>query len=83
MLRLGVYADKHHQSFAPSNIIHHYIDVVDHVLLPFLLDGPFADGCFVLEHDRSPAHQATAVQIYLEEQCINSLQWPPGGANLN
>ncbi|KAG0409938.1 hypothetical protein HPB47_012944 [Ixodes persulcatus] len=23
MLRLGVYADKHHQSFAPSNIIHH------------------------------------------------------------
>ncbi|KAG0416846.1 hypothetical protein HPB47_006073 [Ixodes persulcatus] len=22
MLRLGVYADKHHQSFAPSNIIH-------------------------------------------------------------
>ncbi|KAG0409809.1 hypothetical protein HPB47_013067 [Ixodes persulcatus] len=23
MLRLGVYADKHHQSFAPSNIIYH------------------------------------------------------------
>ncbi|KAG0429816.1 hypothetical protein HPB47_023269, partial [Ixodes persulcatus] len=23
MLRLGVYADKHHQSFTPSNIIHH------------------------------------------------------------
>ncbi|KAG0418463.1 hypothetical protein HPB47_004811 [Ixodes persulcatus] len=23
MLRLGVYADKHHQSFAPNNIIHH------------------------------------------------------------
>ena len=23
MLRLSVYADKHHQSFAPINIIHH------------------------------------------------------------
>ncbi|KAM7313301.1 ralA-binding protein 1 isoform X2 [Ixodes scapularis] len=23
MLRLSVYADKHHQSFAPKNIIHH------------------------------------------------------------
>ncbi|KAG0436258.1 hypothetical protein HPB47_018049 [Ixodes persulcatus] len=60
-----------------------YIDVLDHVLLPFLLDGPFADGCFVLQHDRSPVHQATAVKIYLEERCINSLQWPPRGADLN
>ncbi|KAG0416108.1 hypothetical protein HPB47_006714 [Ixodes persulcatus] len=30
MLRLGVYADKHHQSFAPSNIIHHVEMRMDH-----------------------------------------------------
>lgn len=33
-----------------------YADILEQVLIPFILDGPFPDGCFIFQHDRSPIH---------------------------
>ncbi|KAH7932509.1 hypothetical protein HPB52_024293 [Rhipicephalus sanguineus] len=33
-----------------------YCDVLQHVFLPYVLDGPFEDGIYFLQHDRSPIH---------------------------
>ncbi|KAG0417680.1 hypothetical protein HPB47_005418 [Ixodes persulcatus] len=60
-----------------------YTDIIDHVLLPFLLDGPYPDGLFLLQHDRSPVHQAGTVKRLPEQRAITALPWPPGGADLN
>ncbi|KAH7951922.1 hypothetical protein HPB52_015430 [Rhipicephalus sanguineus] len=60
-----------------------YVDIIEQVLLPFLLDGPFTDGLFVFQHDRSPIHTAKCVRATLEGLGINVLEWPPKGADVN
>lgn len=60
-----------------------YCAILRDQLLPYLLDGPFQDGCFLLQHDRSPVHTARSVTSLLEELCIRTLEWPPVGADLN
>ncbi|KAG0430691.1 hypothetical protein HPB47_022461 [Ixodes persulcatus] len=60
-----------------------YTDIIDQVLLPFLLDGPYPDGLFLLQDDRSPVHQADTVKKLLEQRAITMLPWPPGGADWN
>lgn len=60
-----------------------YVDILDHVMLPYALDGPFPDGAFKFQHDRSPVHKAKVVRDYLEERCITELPWPPCGADIN
>ncbi|KAG0414638.1 hypothetical protein HPB47_008198 [Ixodes persulcatus] len=35
-----------------------YMDVAETVLLPYVMDGPFSDGYFYLQQDRSPIHMA-------------------------
>lgn len=35
-----------------------YLEILQHVLLPYLLDGDFPDGLFVFQQDRSPIHTA-------------------------
>ncbi|KAG0409865.1 hypothetical protein HPB47_013009 [Ixodes persulcatus] len=45
MLRLGVYADKHHQSFAPSNIIHHVeMRSIFYCICPRILSSLYGPG---------------------------------------
>lgn len=60
-----------------------YLEIIDQELLPHLLDGPFTDGCFYLQHDLSPVHAARAVKEHLEQLGIMTLSWPPQGADLN
>ncbi|KAG0417061.1 hypothetical protein HPB47_005923 [Ixodes persulcatus] len=35
-----------------------YVDVLQHIMLPLVLDGPHPDGNFLLQQDRSPVHTA-------------------------
>ncbi|KAH7932389.1 hypothetical protein HPB52_024659 [Rhipicephalus sanguineus] len=56
--------------------------LVDH-LIPYVLDGPFQDGCYMVQHDRSPVHKARAVSALLERYAVRHLPWPPYGADLN
>ncbi|KAG0444169.1 hypothetical protein HPB47_014088 [Ixodes persulcatus] len=60
-----------------------YADIQHNVLLPFILEGPFPDGCFVFQQDRSPIHTSRRVRELLEELCIQELPWPPKGADFN
>lgn len=43
-----------------------YCDVIDKTLVPYVLDRPFPDGCYLLQQDRSPVHRARRVSAMLE-----------------
>uniref|UniRef100_A0A131XWY2 Putative transposable element n=2 Tax=Ixodes ricinus TaxID=34613 RepID=A0A131XWY2_IXORI len=60
-----------------------YCTLLDHVMLPYALDGPFPDGDFVFQHDLSPVHTSRQVRALLEERCVAELPWPSKGADLN
>lgn len=58
-------------------------DIVDSVVIPYALDGPFADGLYYLQHDRSPIHMARSVKHLLDERGVMVIEWPPQGADMN
>ncbi|KAH8042304.1 hypothetical protein HPB51_021388 [Rhipicephalus microplus] len=60
-----------------------YSLIIERELLPYVLNGPFKDGCFVYQHDRSPIHTASSVKSLLEGLGVRTLEWPPVGADLN
>lgn len=60
-----------------------YCRLLQEVLVPYALEGPFEDGCYQLQHDRSPIHTARMVATVLENLAIRTLPWPPVGADLN
>ncbi|KAG0421744.1 hypothetical protein HPB47_002404, partial [Ixodes persulcatus] len=60
-----------------------YCDLPDNTLIPYALDGPSQDGCFIFQHDCSPIHTANSVRALLEERAVHVLDWVPKGANFN
>lgn len=68
---------------SPSFTADAYCEILDYHLVPYALDGPFKDGCYFFQHDRSPVHTARAVQNLLQERAVCVLDWPPKGADLN
>ncbi|KAG0438028.1 hypothetical protein HPB47_017179, partial [Ixodes persulcatus] len=60
-----------------------YSGLIDTVLLPHALDGPFGDGFFYFQQDRSPVHMTAAVTRCLEDRGVMVLEWPPQGADMN
>ncbi|KAH6922278.1 hypothetical protein HPB50_011940 [Hyalomma asiaticum] len=53
-----------------------YTDLLDSVVIPYALNGPFEDGLFSFQHDRSPIHTASSVNRLLEESLsYGSLHW--------
>ncbi|KAH7956135.1 hypothetical protein HPB52_006351 [Rhipicephalus sanguineus] len=59
-----------------------YVDIIEQVLVPFLLDGPFPDGLFVFQHDRSPIHTAngaaqTSPRTFSAQPSPDVDHWPP------
>ncbi|KAG0433922.1 hypothetical protein HPB47_019473 [Ixodes persulcatus] len=63
-----------------------YSGLIDTVLLPYALDGPFGDGFFYFRQDRSPVHMAAAGTRYLEDRGVMVLACPPPppqGADMN
>lgn len=51
--------------------------------MPYALDGPFPDGFYWLQHDRSPVHTARLAEAALDSCGVLRLPWPPSGADLN
>lgn len=60
-----------------------YMTIIDHQLLPHVLDGSYSDGHFLLEQDLSPIHTARSVTKHLENLGVMTLDWPPKGADMN
>lgn len=60
-----------------------YVDVVDNLLMPFLLNGPFPDGGFLLQHDPTPTYSSCRVREYLAVRGIAQMPWPPKFEDLN
>ncbi|KAH6922749.1 hypothetical protein HPB50_018789 [Hyalomma asiaticum] len=60
-----------------------YMTIIDHQLLPHVLDGPYSDGHFLLQQDLSPIHTARSVTKHLENLGVMTLDWPPKGADMN
>lgn len=60
-----------------------YSGIIQNILLPYVLDGPFPDGLFHLQQDGAPVHTAKAVQTTLEELGIMTLPWPSRSPDLN
>lgn len=59
-----------------------YCDMIEKALLS-VLDRPFPDGIYLLQHDRSPIHTARKVDELLEACSVHQLQWPPNRADMN
>ncbi|KAG0433570.1 hypothetical protein HPB47_019793 [Ixodes persulcatus] len=77
---LNTYSKLRCRSTGPADV---YIDVLQHIMLPFVLDGPHPEGNFLLQQDRSPMHTARRVRRCLDALCIEELPWPSKGADLN
>ncbi|XP_077508797.1 uncharacterized protein LOC144120274 [Amblyomma americanum] len=60
-----------------------YAGIIDDVSIPHLLDGPFPEGDYIFQHDRSPIHTAGVVSKLLEELGVTVLDWPPQSPDLN
>lgn len=59
------------------------LDIIDTVLVPHLLDGPFQEGDFLLQQDCSPVYSSDEVQEHLEGLGISEIRWPPKSEDLN
>lgn len=60
-----------------------YGAIIDDVLIPYVLDGPFPEGDYTFQHDRSPIHTARVVRELLEERGVTVMEWPPQSPDLN
>ncbi|KAL3180096.1 hypothetical protein MRX96_037479 [Rhipicephalus microplus] len=60
-----------------------YNEIIDDVLLPFAITGPFPDGCFYFQHDGCLVHNASTVQENINASCMAQLCWPPKSPDLN
>lgn len=60
-----------------------YCDVIASIMVPYALDGPFPDGFYYFQQDRSPIHMAKSVICLLEQLGVMVLEWPPQGADMN
>lgn len=56
-----------------------YCNIIDEELIPYALDGPFPDGAYLLQHDRSPVHTARRVDALLEIAACASFHGRPTG----
>lgn len=60
-----------------------YVDIIESVLTPYVLDGPFPDGFYLFQQDRSPVHTSRKVSAILDARGVRQLPWPPKGADMS
>lgn len=60
-----------------------YIKLMDNVMVPFLLDGPFRDGSFILQQDATSTYISSPVLKHLEAHDVQQLHWHPKCEDLN
>ncbi|KAH8029445.1 hypothetical protein HPB51_000462 [Rhipicephalus microplus] len=58
-------------------------DLIEKVMVPYALDGPFPDGLYFFQQDRSPIHMGKSTARLLKQLRVMLLKWPPQGANMN
>lgn len=86
---INVYATLTHAGLGPlvriagSGTPEKVVDIIDKTLVPYLLNGPFRDGDYVLQQDTTPAYTSTQVQDHLERLGITEIDWPPKSEDLN
>ncbi|KAH7958446.1 hypothetical protein HPB49_001814 [Dermacentor silvarum] len=60
-----------------------YMDVLETVLIPHVLDGPFPDGLYWLQQDNAPIHTSKAMQQTLDNLAVTTRKWPARSPDLN
>ncbi|KAM7294120.1 hypothetical protein ISCGN_023661 [Ixodes scapularis] len=60
-----------------------YVDILNQILLPYLLNGPFPNRGFLLQHDPSPTYTSDEVLDCIEAHGVCELRWPPKSEDLN
>lgn len=60
-----------------------YVDILNRILLPYLLNGPFPNRGFLLQHDPSPTYTSDEVLECIEAHGVCELRWPPKSEDLN
>lgn len=58
-------------------------DIIDTVLVPYLLNGPFPEGDFLLQQDCSPAYSSDTVRERLEALGVSEMRWPPTSEDIS
>lgn len=86
---INVYATLTHAGLGPlvpitgSATPEKVVNIISNTLVPYLLDGPFRDGDYILQQDTTPAYTSEEVQDYLERLGISGIDWPPQSEDLN
>ncbi|KAM7310536.1 hypothetical protein ISCGN_007444 [Ixodes scapularis] len=60
-----------------------YCNTLDHDMIPYVLNGPWPDGCYLFQHDLSPVYMAKVVTNLLDQRGVMRLLWCPKGVDLN
>ncbi|KFM65431.1 Transposable element Tcb2 transposase, partial [Stegodyphus mimosarum] len=60
-----------------------YRDILEHIVMPEVLDNPFFNGLFYFQHDKSPIHRESLIKEWLDQQTLCLMAWPSKGAYLN
>ncbi|KAH9383637.1 hypothetical protein HPB48_025330 [Haemaphysalis longicornis] len=57
-----------------------YSEILEYVMIPYALDGPFPDGDYLFQQDLAPVHTAKSVKKSLTDCGVRQLEWIPKGA---
>lgn len=57
--------------------------LLEHQMIPYVLNGPHPDGCYFFQQDLSPVHTSKDMARLLKERGVMQLQWCAKGANMN
>lgn len=60
-----------------------YCTLLEHEMIPYVLNGPHPDGCYLFQQDLSPMHTAKEVARVLDERGVMRLEWCAKGADMN
>ncbi|KAH9364957.1 hypothetical protein HPB48_012965 [Haemaphysalis longicornis] len=59
-----------------------YSEILEYVMIPYALHGPFPDGDYLFQRDLAPVHTAKSVKKLLTERGVRQLEWIPKGADV-
>ncbi|KAH9365745.1 hypothetical protein HPB48_008061 [Haemaphysalis longicornis] len=60
-----------------------YSEILEYVMIPYALDGPFPDGDYLFQQDLAPVHTAKSVKKLLTDRGVRQLEWIPKGADVS
>ncbi|KAH9362357.1 hypothetical protein HPB48_018009 [Haemaphysalis longicornis] len=52
-----------------------YSEILEYVMIPYALDGPFPDGDYLFQQDLAPVHTAKSVKKSLTDRGVHQLEW--------